>query len=179
MQVINSSSELARLLVARQVRLVAIDGAHGSGKSTLSKALALQLGASLIEIDQYLNRHQGAYVAHLDLKAIAEQVDAEVPSILEGICMRQVVAAAGLRPDVYVYIKRMARWGWADEDDLVVEAPIEAHLERLRQQAALFLSENEHPDLGLWDEVIRYHAIHRPQDVSDFVFLRNDWESVA
>lgn len=174
MQITDSRDELARLLLERRARLISVDGAHGSGKSTLSRFLAGQLGADLVEIDQFLNLHQGAYLQHLDYEAIASRVVGCSPCILEGICLCQVVKTLGLRPDASIYVKRMARWGWADEDELVIAGPVDVHLGHLIQDASHFFEPGDRLNLGLWEEVIRYHAIWRPQQACDFVFLRKE-----
>ena len=179
MRVTESPPELANLLFARKAHLIAIDGAHGSGKSTLAKYIAGNLGASLIEVDQFLRRNQDAYMPNLDYEAIARKVDPQRPCILEGICIRQVAATAGLTPDVNVYVKRTARWGWADEDRLVFEGSVEGHLERMKQDALRFFDAGEQPRLGLWEEVIPYHAQYRPQETCDFVYLRIDTGRLA
>lgn len=88
--------------------------------------------------------------------------------------MRQVLETSGLRPDAYVYVKRMARWGWADEDSLEINGNVEDHLERLREEVAALLAAEARPALGLWEEVIRYHGTYRPHKQADFVFLRSD-----
>ena len=49
-----------------------------------------------------------------------------------------------------------------------------ALLERMKQDASRFIEAGEQPRLGLWEEVIPYHADYRPQETSDFVSLRID-----
>ena len=174
MQATDSSPELSQLLSLHSPRFITIDGAHGSGKSTLAKTLSQFLNAKLVEADKFLRKHQDSYLPSLDYASIRREIDPERLCILDGVCMRELVATARLAPDIYVYVKRMARWGWADEDDLVFEGAVEDHLERLKLTAASFFDEGEEPRLGLWEEVIRYHAVHRPHETSDFVFLRRD-----
>ena len=135
----DSVAELSRIVAMRKAHLIAVDGAHGSGKSTLAKALARELKAEVIETDLFLRRHQGGYMRHLDCEAISKAVNPAAPCILEGICMRQVVAAARLDPQVYIYVKRMAIWGWADEDELAFDGSVESHLQSLKANAALFV----------------------------------------
>ena len=174
MQSTNSPDRIATEILNLGSRLVAIDGAHGSGKSTLARALANRLTAKLVEVDKFLVPNQGHYILSLDLKEITASIDSENICILEGICMQKVVELTGLTPDFNVYVKRMAKWGWADEDDLVFDVPIENHLQRLKQQAAPFFEHSQYPQLGLWEEIIRYHAEFRPQDICNITFQRSD-----
>ena len=174
MQITNSPSQLQRLLAPGGQRLIAIDGAHGSGKSTLARTLAQAMNAKLVEADRFLTQQQGSYMPNLDCESIARAVDPEQLCILDGICMRQILSSSRLTADVHVYVKRMARWGWADEDDLMFDRPVEDHLERLKKNAAPFFDDGHIVQLGLWEEVIRYHANFRPYEICHFVFLRSD-----
>jgi hypothetical protein len=174
MQHTDSATVLSRLVATRKAHLIAVDGAHGSGKSTLAKALARELSAEVIEADQFLTPHQGSYLHHLDYEAISNAVKPATPCILEGICLRQVAAAAGLVPEVHIYVKRTARWGWADESELSFEGSVESHLQRLKANVAPFVDAGTPVELGLWEEVIRYHATYRPHENCDFVYLRGE-----
>ena len=174
MQHADSVVGLARLVAASEAHFIAIDGAHGSGKSTLAKALSWELNARVIEADHFLTPNQGSYLLHLDFESLSRAVDPKALCILEGICLRQVMMAAMLEPQLYIYVKRMARWGWADETELVVEGPIESHLQRLKADAASFVDPETTVDLGLWEEVIRYHATYRPHETCDFIYLRGE-----
>lgn len=174
MQHTDSVTALSHLIATRKAQLIAVDGAHGSGKSTLARALARELNAEVVEADQFLTRHQGDYLRHLNYDAISKAVKPATLCILEGICLRQVAAAAGLAPQVYVYVKRMARWGWADESELAFEGSIESHLNKLKAEAACFVDAGVPVELGLWEEVIRYHATYRPHETCDFVYLRGE-----
>ena len=174
MNVTDSPQKLAQKLIVQGNRLIAVDGAHGSGKSTLASELAVLLGAKVIGGDSFLRKNRGTFFENLDLELLRDAIDPTNICILESICLRQIVQALSIKPDSFIYVKRMARWGWADEDELVPVVPIEEHLARLKNQATMFLDGPEHEDLGLWDEVIRYHANFAPDKHSDFIFLRSD-----
>ncbi len=88
--------------------------------------------------------------------------------------MRQVVAAARLVSQVHIYVKRMAIWGWADEGELAFDGSVESHLQCLKANAALFVDAGAPVELGLWEEVIRYHATYRPHQTCDVVYLRSE-----
>jgi energy-coupling factor transporter ATP-binding protein EcfA2 len=174
MYVTDSPQELAHMLSLQGIRLVLVDGAHGSGKSTLASTLGGLLNARVIEADSFLRKNQGSYFPNLDLKSLRASIDPACICILEGICMLQVIRALQLKPDAVVYVKRMARWGWADEDDLVPSSPVETHLAQLKEQASQFSDSDEEATLGLWEEVIRYHVQFAPHTQPDFVYLRSD-----
>lgn len=45
--------------------IVAVDGVDRSGKTTLCEGLSMQLEASHLRVDSYLNRNRGPYLDHL------------------------------------------------------------------------------------------------------------------
>lgn len=99
--------------------IIGIDGWTGAGKSTLASALAEQLNASTYDLDTALNRDRECYVAALKIDEIASALTRHAGLLLvSGICLRQVLEMAGHGADAHIYIKRMATWGWADEDEL-------------------------------------------------------------
>ena len=71
-------------------------------------------------------------------------------------------ASLQLKPDVLIYVKRMAKWGWADEDEM--------NGNKLEELAALNSMNSSAPALRL--EVRQYHREFRPHEVADIVFER-------
>lgn len=144
-------------------RLIAIDGVPGSGKSTLRAHLVDFFSAHSVELDDFLVRDRGEFVGALrmgDLSAALSEQPGLV--IVSGACMLQVLERLQSAPDVLVYVKRMARWGWADEDEVESD-----QLEMLSNSFGLNDS-----DLSLNHEVRLYHQKFRPQDKASIVFER-------
>lgn len=99
--------------------IIGIDGWTGVGKTTLANALAGKLNGTAYDLDSALDRDRKCYVAAVRLNEVAEAL--AVPPgfhFVSGICLRQVLEKAGRAADAHIYIKRMAIWGWADEDEL-------------------------------------------------------------
>lgn len=175
MREVNSTTEAAELLRAASAKVVAVDGAQGSGKSRLAGDLGKLLGMSVVHLDDFVQRGQGAYVAHLDLEVVANAVSSDEACIVEGICVLQVLERIEVSPNAFVYVKRMGKGYWLDEDDLASDEPLEEHLARLREEIAPIAARiGESGELGLSEEVIRYHAAYRPHERATVVFLRND-----
>lgn len=171
----NSTQEAASFLIEAGVQVVAVDGSHGSGKSRLASALGALMGLSVIHLDDFLNRKQGAYLPFLDYPRIASSVASEGACIIEGVCVLGVLDRISVKPDALVYVKRTYRNVWTEEDDLVSDLPVDEHLARIRVNLAPLAQRlGESGELGLSEEVIRYHLKYRPLKGASIVFLRED-----
>lgn len=99
--------------------IVGIDGWMGAGKTTLANALAKRLDGSVFDLDSALVHDQKVYVSALRMSEVSEALATHPrPLIVSGICLLEVFENVGTQLDARVYIKRMATWGWADEDEL-------------------------------------------------------------
>jgi hypothetical protein len=146
--------------------LVAVDGFQASGKTTVASVLGVGLGRRVISFDDYLHRNQGSFFPSLDVERLAADVKAVESCILEGVCCRQVLQAIGETSACLVYVKRMAKWGWADEDELEAYTVHGlAHISRPTDPLAI-------PLRTLWEEVARYHTRFQPHLVATISYER-------
>jgi hypothetical protein len=146
-------AELKRRLPADA--LVGIDGWIGAGKSTLARFLASECDGRHIEVDRYVRRDEGFYVHALKVEKLKSTLLlGRGAQFVEGVCLRAIFQAAGLVPDVHVYVKRMAIWGWADEIELTdpFELPDSA-------------------GASLRQELRSYHEKWMPQTSATYVYL--------
>ena len=118
MQRCATPEQVLSALSLHQYGIVAIDGFQGSGKSTLAQGMGSALNLKVFNADDYLDRNRGAFFDYLAMNRIAMDVGATGPCILEGLCCLKILHALGRKADCLVYVKRMAIWGWADEDEL-------------------------------------------------------------
>ena len=102
-----------------RVSVVGIDGWTGVGKTTLATNLAKAAGGQCLDLDEFLERDRKRYVGAIRLDELRSSLSTSArPLFISGICIREVLTEVGLTPDLNVYVKRMASWGWADEDEL-------------------------------------------------------------
>jgi hypothetical protein len=168
-------AEAAQFLRVSGARRIAIDGTDGSGKSTLASALSEALSIKVLHLDDFIARGKGLYLAAMNQPALKSALAGAECWIVEGVCALQVLEAVAVQPDALVYIKRMSHGYWSDEDELDPAAPIEEHLAGLRASVGAFAqARGESGELGLAEEVIRYHAAYRPHSKATLEYLRTD-----
>jgi hypothetical protein len=160
--------DVASAISLKATGLIAIDGFQASGKTTLAKALSQRCGFPVVSADDYLNRNMGSFFAHLRLEELSAALQQHKSCIFEGICCLKILEALGFPAGVLVYVKRMAIWGWADEDELPPEGQASSDLQ------------SEAPDpvqvalQSLWAEVAQYHRHYRPHQAAGVVYERCD-----
>ncbi|HYL89663.1 MAG TPA: hypothetical protein VEU32_12970 [Burkholderiales bacterium] len=98
---------------------------------------------------------------------------AEEAYVLEGVCLLHALRRAGLAIDVLVYVKRRHLGVWADERELDLHEPLEGFLKNERELTAMVAGEVV-TDLGLAEEVIRYHYAVRPHNKAHIVYFRDE-----
>jgi hypothetical protein len=161
-------------ITLRKGKRVGIDGTHGSGKTTLAKAVAAELHFPLFSLDDYLDRQQGGFLEFLDYRRLSRDLAAADRFVLEGVCLLDAVKRADVELDCLVYVKRLRHGLWADERELEIEEPLEEFLEKERLTAMICGDDEPVTDLGLDEEVIRYHYVQRPHKRADITFARRD-----
>jgi hypothetical protein len=119
--VFNNVAELATNVAARfdTPAVIGVDGWPDAGKSTLAEKLAFATGGSWFDLDNALVRDQGVFVSALRIDCISNWLATiDGYGFISGVCLRQVLDIAGFDAKAHIYVKRMASWGWADEDEL-------------------------------------------------------------
>lgn len=150
--------QLAAEIQSRHNReaVIGVDGWTGVGKTTLAKALANATGGTSFDLDTALDKDRGCYVDALRQDEIRRGLATGGLLFVSGICLRQVFGLVEVNADAHVYVKRMATWGWADEDDLLGNIPEDAG------------ASGE----GLRQEMRRYHLKWEPHLASSYQFHR-------
>ena len=116
------------------VQIIGIDGFTRAGKTTLADRLYMLLDADVVSTDCHVKTDnpvetQGSnkgYVDQLNLASIKDSVEKSIRAgrqvVLEGICLREVIACSAIPTDslVHVYVKRISKNSdlWHDGDHL-------------------------------------------------------------
>ena len=170
-----STCELAQALRAADARRIGVDGSDGVGKTTLAQALAGILRCQLISLDDYLHKQQGAFIPNIHYGKLASDIAQAQSFVVEGVCLLEALARAAAHIDKLVYLKRFHLDVWADERELHLVEDVESFLLKEREFVGL-LEGSDQPvqDLGVAEEIIRYHASYLPQEHADFFYRRDD-----
>lgn len=170
----NSDAVFDALRVAGS-RRVGIDGIDGGGKSTLAKAIAAKLNCRAFCLDDYLDRDRGGFLEFIDYDRLWTDVSAEKSYVVEGVCLLHALDRAHLEIDALVYVKRRRLGLWIDERELDLDEPLEEFLEEERKFTAMVEGAGEVvTDLGLAEEVIRYHYAAKPHNNAHVVYFRDE-----
>ena len=159
--------------------MLAIDGALGSGKTTLAEALVDSIGGRIVHLDDYVTPDSGAYVANIrqdDL--LATLSPGQRPIVVEGVCILHALAMIDTSPDALIYVKHVGSNGiWLDEEECDAPGSPATIIADLDAQVRAF--ESAVADLGrpdpqgltwLRQEVIWYHHEYGPHSKAEIVF---------
>ena len=173
--------EVLAAIDGRDWALLAIDGIDGAGKSTLGRSIGLETGASVVHLDDFLEKGQGTFLNALRYSEIARALDSSRPAIVEGVCVLEVLAGLNRTPDVLIYVRRMHRGLWNDEHELDVAGDLDSHLDHLEADLKQFVAATngstaaEVASIGRpRREIITYHYRYRCWERADVVFERDD-----
>lgn len=98
---------------------IGIDGANGTGKTTLAYCLGCEFQIPIINIDQFINRNQGSYQEQIRYKELKELISfykgCQRSIIIEGVCLLAIISKLQLQLDLLIYIKKLnKRREWLD-----------------------------------------------------------------
>jgi hypothetical protein len=102
----------SRVLPWRRMTIV-VDGVDHSGKSSLARFLAWQLGMPAIEADVALKRGTGPPAHDTDLlgRLVNDRLGDNRPVIVEGVFILRSLHALGLAPDIVLGVRAKGRTG--------------------------------------------------------------------
>ena len=178
--------ELKEEVTDTNFQIVTIDGWDGAGKTRLAEKISSILNLKHIELDTFLNKHQGGFINHIRYADLGQTIQAardDSSSILvEGICVLEVLRRIGVRPDITIYVKRiLSRGFWSDgrhlPDEKSADEVIEEDKEEQRQWARMRgrdISDDELNREDITYELIKYHYADRPHENADYIFERVD-----
>ena len=163
---------LSPLVRPNRTLVVGIDGASGSGKSSLALDLSTRLAGKVFHIDDYVERKRGEYLKRIDYESAGNDIGQFMSEniqlvVIEGVCLLNILETLRVEPHKVIYVKRVARDGyWYDYRLSDPEFSLEESLHYVDR------SENV-PGIGNLDrEITTYHHQYSPLEKADFIFRR-------
>jgi hypothetical protein len=165
-------NKIKGLMPNRPKVFIGIDGMNGVGKTPLARNLAPLLDATVIPLDNHLDRNRGAYVPCIRCQEVTAALGAtgEGVVIVDGVCLRAVAERCGFAIDVHIYVKQVNKETglWHDADLCLAETSADDLKRREREYRRLGavidgeVVEQPEGAAGLHEELIDYHAQWRP-----------------
>jgi hypothetical protein len=151
-------------------RNIGIDGASGTGKTTLALQIKQQFGGAVISIDNNISPHEGAYWASVQWQSLRARLEEAKEHdrllIFDGVCLLKILECLAINLDLLIYVRRVNQ---DDEwlDDWLCEGDLNEALTRISNM------ERKTPGVGNLDrEIAEYHHQYKPLGRADCVFNR-------
>ena len=92
---------------------IGIDGVDGSGKSSIARFLAWQIGMPALEMDLFIDRTKEKFSYRTEdlLRLIDARHLLDRPVIVEGIFLLKVLNQIGIKPEILVYVEKVGHKG--------------------------------------------------------------------
>jgi len=134
-------------------KIVGIDGAMQSGKSTLiTKFIANYLNAKILDLDSFINIDETSIIYTKSL-----QIEPTAKYIADGILNREILDHFNISADIYIYVKKMANYGWTERDWLDKELVADYGLNTGFQSSSIDR------------QIYRYHNEYSPIENADII----------
>lgn len=107
LEYITALSALKPVLDDLPPKIIAVDGAPGVGKTTLSRFLAWRFNITLLETDLFLEESRQTYAYRLDdmRRVLVARLKRDRPVIAEGVVVLRVLADLNLEPSYHIHVK--------------------------------------------------------------------------
>lgn len=156
-EVRSESQLLEQLCCSGSDTMIAIDGWHGVGKTTLANRVSSILGIRCVHLDDFLLSHRGGFLEFLDYDRLAYALQ-QRPVLVEGVCMLAVLRRLGQAPGVLVYVK-------GGEESPLVAARGGA------EESPAHVGNETHTSSEVFREVLTYHHHYLPLDHAAILYL--------
>jgi len=156
-------------------RIIAVEGAPHSGKTTFAGSLGPELSADIFHVDAFVRAlGELPYPELVDCVGLGRKIATSAEEgrtvIVEGICLREVLGRAGVVPDFVVYVRN--RGNEIDHVSVDLQSSELESFEREYHRESLELGVIT--DLTLALENARYHSRYRPVAQADYIYEWSD-----
>jgi hypothetical protein len=143
--------------------LIAVDGVDGVGKSKLiSPSISTVLNIPVISTDCYVDKdgnEKDWYLVGSKLETLRRDIKSEAPGVVvDGAVIRDTLDKLKIKPTIWIYVKRMADWGWCERNFLDEE-----HVKEWCRRAP------PEGDCRKYVQYLNYHQKYQPHQKADLV----------
>lgn len=136
------------------IKIIGIDGAMQSGKSKIIREHLINvLNAELIDIDKLIKIDETSIIyVESEILVLESKV-----YIADGILNKEVLQHFNIQPDLNIYVKKMANYGWVERDWLEKEFISDYGIDETYKQSSIDR------------QIFRYHNQYEPVKNADVI----------
>ena len=141
-------------------QIIAVDGFEGVGKSDwISEGLS-DKKIHVLHIDDFIKKQSKVdfYVLKSKMKLFNLIKATKKPLIVEGVMVKKILDNINVKPDLWIYIKKMCNYGWCEGVWLEKE-----YINDYQPDIRLYLGKPRYRQL------YRYHIKYEPQKNADII----------
>lgn len=153
---------------------IGIDGIDGAGKSTLARKLSAALISEHVNLDDFLIKNREGFLKNLKYTELKKKTTECSSFVIEGVCLLKALNEIKLKVDCLIYVKTMHLGYWSDERECDIDGDVEEFIKKEEEFVRIISAEdNKTVNLGLAEEIIRYHHEMKPHKRADVYYLRD------
>ena len=90
--------------------LIVFDGRPNAGKTYIAREMAKELGATSVDVDDYLERDLGMFLGALRIDELRRALEGAAPPVLfSSVCARQVIEKLGLSAAGVIWVEQASQ----------------------------------------------------------------------
>ncbi len=146
-------------------RIIVVDGFEGVGKSHWISEILSNKKIPVLHVDDFVKRQSKVdlYVLKSRVGLLNQIKATNKPLIIEGILIRKILCNINVKPDLWIYVKKMCNFGWCEMSWLDKE-----YIRDYQPDISFYMEKPRYRQL------FKYHINYEPQNNADLVVEINE-----